>query len=367
MRNKKALVGIVALVLAALLVVTPVGAFQHRFYSYPADIHIEGTITLENLETDSVTDIKVFEDFAALVPIFVNPGTYDAGFIGKAVASDGSIKFLGLIIVPTLVVPMVRRGNFWVNFRVDKPDDLPNGIYIADGELEITISPIQPGEAKVIWVHMKGLVTSFGGEEAFGGVMAHARVAEEEDDWAMVHGFLTQQTPPTEVSEEYTFSFLAFRFANTTQVTLNDDFGNDLNISGSWNVYEVTWTYFDNSWTRTIEQILEEAPGDLTVNLETTGTFSLAIDDLDPIKGNVIFYHIRYGVFIEPPMLSIRRVSADFNGDWKVNMIDIAKTARSYGATIGTPRYDFLSDINFDYHINIIDVSTVAQAFGQEY
>ena len=369
MHSKKTLIGIVALVLAAMLAVATVSASEiarWRFYTYPADIHVEGTITLENIETDSTDDIEVNEDFVALVPIYVNPETYVAGFIGRAVASDDSIKFNGLITVPTLVVPMLRRGNFFVNFRVDKPDDVPDGIYIAHGKLTVTVSPIQPGEAKVIWVHMKGLVTSYGEEEAFGGIMAHARVAEEEDDWARVHGFLTQQTPVTDVTEEYTFSFLAFRLANTTEVALNDDFGNDLNISGSWNVYEVNWTYFDDSWTRTIEQILEEEPGYLTVNLENTGEFSLEIDGLDPIEGTVIFYHIRYGGFFEP-LVPIRRVSADHNGDWKVNIQDLMKVAKSYGATLGTPKYDFFSDINFDYAINILDLYGVAQTYGQEY
>jgi len=370
-RVKKTFVGIIAFALAALLAVTSVSASEHlKFYSYPAGIHVEGTITLKNIETEYTIELDVNENLTALVPIFINPGTYDGvGFLGRAIASDRSIKFHGLITLPSLVLPPLgRRGSFFVNFRVDKPNDLPDGIYFAQGELEITISPIQPGEAQVIWVHMKGLVTSYGGQDAFGGIVAHARVAEEEDDWARVHGFLTQQTPVTDISEEYTFSFLAFRLANTTEVQLNYE-DNDLYISGSWNVYNVTWTYFDNSWTQTIEQIVKEESGELKVNLETAGTFALEIDDpeIEPIAGLVIFYHIRYVAFIEPTMLPIRRVGADYNGDWKVDIVDLARTARSYGATIGTPRYDFLLDMNFDYVINIIDVSNVAQTFGQEY
>lgn len=371
MRNKKTLVGIVALALAAMLTITTVGASDSarwRFYSYPADIHVEGTITLENIETDFTDDLEVNEDFTALVPIFVNPGTYDAGFIGRAIASDDSIKFNGLIIVPALVVPMLRRGNFFVNFRVDKPNDLPDGIYIAHGELTVTVSPIEPGEAKVIWVHMKGLVTSYGDEDAFGGIMAHARVAEEEDDWARVHGFLTQQTPATDASEEYTFSFLVFRLVNVTEVALNHESGNDLHISGLWNVYNVTCTYYDHDWTRTAEQTVEEKPGVLNVNLENTGVFTLEIedDDLELIEGNVIFYHIRYGGFIER-VRAMARVNADSNGDWKVNILDITKVAKSYGATLGKPGYDFFLDVNFDYEINILDLANAAQAFGQEY
>jgi len=387
MRTKKVLVAIVACTLVAMLAIATVSASTGwRVYSYPADIHVEGTITLDKVETESTTDLPINEDFSALVPMFVNPGTYDVGFFGKAVVSDGSIKFHGLIIVPELVVPLVKRGSFYVNFRVDKPDDVPDGIYVAHGGLEITISPIQPGEAKVIWVHMKGLVTSYGGGDAFGGIMAHARIVEEEDDWARVHGFLTQQTQVTDTSAEYTFSFLAFRLANTTEVTLNDDDGNDLCISGLWNVYEVTFTHFDNKWTRTIEQMLVEASGDLIVNLNgyaepdvaiesetyeriplsTAGTFTLDIDSLETIAGNVIFYHIRYGGFFEP-LLPIRRVSADHNGDWKVNILDLIKVAKSYGATLETPRYDFFSDTNFDYSVDIKDLFDIAQTYGQEY
>lgn len=271
--------------------------------------------------------------------------------------------------MPALVVPMLRRGNFFVNFRVDKPNDLPYGIYIAHGELTVTVSPIEPGEAKVIWVHMKGLVTSYGDEDAFGGIMAHARVAEEEDDWARVHGFLTQQTPATDASGEYTFSFLAFRLVNVTEVALNHESGNDLHISGLWNVYNVTCTYYDHDWTRTAEQIVEEKPGVLNVNLENTGTFTLEIEDdaLELIEGNVLFYHIRYGGFLGPRLFQMARVNADCNGDWKVNIIDITKLARSYGATLGKPGYDFFLDVNFDYEINILDLANTAQAFGQEY
>lgn len=370
MRNKKTFVGIIALVLAAMLAVATVCASERarwRFYSYPADIHVEGTITLQDIETDSAIELEVTEDFTALVPMFIDPGTYEAGFLGKAVASDDSIKFHGLMAIPSVIVPLVRRGSFWVNFRVDKSNDLPDGIYIARGELTITISPIQPEEAKVIWVHMKGLVTSYGSEKAIGGIMAHARMHEEEDDWARVHGFLTQQTPVTEISEEYTFSFLAFRLVNTTEVALNHE-GNDLYISGLWNVYNVTWTHYDHNWTRTAEQIVEEGSGVLTVNLENTGVFTLQIedDDLEPIEGIVIFYHIRYGGFIER-VRAMARVNADSNGDWKVNILDIAKVARSYGATLGKPGYNFFLDVNFDYEINILDLANTAHAFGQKY
>ena len=367
MRTKKVLVAIVACALVAMLAMATVSASNHwRVFSYPADIHVEGTITLENVEGTITTDLDVEEDFSALVPIYVHPGTYNVGFIGKAVVSDDSIKLHGLIIVPTSVVPLVKRGNFYVNFRVDKTNDFPDGTYIAHGELEITISPIQPGEAKVIWVHMKGLVTKYGGEDAIGGIMTHARIAEEEDDWAKVHGFLTQQTPATDTSQEYTFSILAFKLANTTEVKLNHE-DNDLYISGDWNVYEVTWTYYDDTWTRTIEEILEGESGDLKVNLENTGVFSLQIDDLNLIEGNVIFYHIRYGGFIQRPLLPITSVNADSNGDWKVNILDITKIARSYGAKLGRPGYDFFLDVNFDYEINILDLANTAQAFGQEY
>jgi len=361
---------IIVFALTALLGIASVNALP-MFHSYPADIQLDGTLTLKSITTDFESEeIHIITNFTALVPFFINPGVYEAiNFTGRAIVSDDSIKFKGLILILSPAIPILRRGNFWVNFRVEKPADvsLPDGMYIAIGEASITISPIVPGPARVVWVHMKGFVTSYGGEDSYGGIVAHARIGE----WARVHGFFTKQIIAYDISEDYTFSFFAFRLVNTTMVELNYE-DDDLFISGLWNVYNVTWTYYDHDWTLKVEQLIEEEYGELVVTLESegytevsipeAGHFTLGIIGLESIEGAVSFYHLRYCSPIELPA-----PMTDFNGDWKVNMLDIANIALRYGATIGRPGYNFFLDINFDYVINILDLGSVAQAFGQEY
>jgi len=364
MINKKILSAIMVFALTALLAMTSVNA-SSMFDSYPADIHAEGKMTLRDVTTAFETELNINTNFTALVPFFINPGAYDVNFIGRAIVSDDSIKFKGLIAIPSLATPLVRKGNFWVNFRVEKPEEveITDRMYIATGELSITISRILSGPTNVVWVHLKGLVTSYGGKDSYGGIMAHAKIGE----WARVHGFFTQQALADDTSVGYTFSFFAFRLVNTTEVELNHD-TDDLYISGLWNVYNVTWTHYDHDWTLTVEQITGEGYGELKVAIEPeAGIFTLRIEGLELIEGKVIFYHIRYCGLIEPTTLPIARVNADYNGDWEVNMLDVTNVAKRYGATIGKPRYNFFLDVNFDYVINILDLASVAQQFGQEY
>jgi len=378
-RRKLALM--ITFALTALLAVTSVQALpRFDLHSYPAEIQLLGTMTLKEITTDSATNSEIPLDidtnFTALVPFYINPGDYEAYFLGIAVASDDSIKFKGIALIPSLVTPGVHKGNFWVNFRIDKPESLADGIYVATGEMSIAISPVAP-DTKVIWVHMKGMITSYNNSAALGGIVAHAKIGE----WAKVHGFFTPQPIVEEAAEDYTFSFFAFRLVNATTVELNHD-DDDLYISGHWDVYNVTLTYYDHDWTLKVEQLLEETEGELMVHLDgyvesdvalesetnertslsTAGTFTVDLNGLEPIAGTVIFYHLRYCLPIRYPT-----PMTDHNGDWKVNMLDVANVARSYGSTIGRPGYNFFLDVNFDFIINIVDLSSTAQAFGQEY
>jgi parallel beta-helix repeat protein len=58
-------------------------------------------------------------------------------------------------------------------------------------------------------------------------------------------------------------------------------------------------------------------------------------------------------------------ISADINGDGKVNILDIALIARVYGSSTGQPRYRLECDLNCDGSINIIDIAIAAKAFGK--
>lgn len=57
-------------------------------------------------------------------------------------------------------------------------------------------------------------------------------------------------------------------------------------------------------------------------------------------------------------------VSGDLNGDWTVDIFDIAPIATSFGSTIGITSYNAAADINHDGTIDIFDIVQVAFVFG---
>jgi hypothetical protein len=58
---------------------------------------------------------------------------------------------------------------------------------------------------------------------------------------------------------------------------------------------------------------------------------------------------------------------ADVNGDYMINIVDIAWIARAFGATKGSELYESRADINSDSVINIIDIGIVASNFGRTF
>ena len=352
---------IATLIILALTITLayPASALQMPF-SYPAEIHAEGTMKLKEIATNMEWNLTVNTNFTALVPLFINPGSYDdVEFLGKGVVSDDSVRFSGVLVIsPIAKTGIVSKGSFWVNFKVEKTTEvsISNGIYVVSGELVIIISRVTSEQPKVVWVLMKGLVTSYGDENSFGGILVHAKIGE----WASVHGYFTQPGLAFTPAANYTFSFYSFRLVNTTEAELNHD-KEDLYIAGFWNVYNITWTYYDHEFNLTIKQVSNNAAGELKVGLKD-GVFSLGIEGLELIQGNVIYYHLKYCSPFDPSIPIV-----DCNGDWKVNVLDIAHVAKCYGTTFGKPGYDFFLDVNFDYIINILDLAIVAQTFGQEY
>lgn len=55
------------------------------------------------------------------------------------------------------------------------------------------------------------------------------------------------------------------------------------------------------------------------------------------------------------------------NGDYMINIVDIAWIARAFGATKGSELYESRADINSDSVINIIDIGIVASNFGRTF
>ena len=60
-------------------------------------------------------------------------------------------------------------------------------------------------------------------------------------------------------------------------------------------------------------------------------------------------------------------IPGDVNGDFKVDMKDIALVARAFGSTIGSTNWNANADINGDGTVNMKDVALAARHFGQHY
>jgi len=108
-------------------------------------------------------------------------------------------------------------------------------------------------------------------------------------------------------------------------------------------------------------QSLNPAPGQLYVTGNWTD-FAVEIEGFGVLSGKVLDYVVKY----EPENPgSVART--DVNHNHKIDINDIAKVARAYGSTIGSPLYDPILDFNSDSIINIVDLATVAMNFGKTY
>jgi ABC-type transport system substrate-binding protein len=58
---------------------------------------------------------------------------------------------------------------------------------------------------------------------------------------------------------------------------------------------------------------------------------------------------------------------SDTNFDMVVNILDITRAAKAFGASAGNPRFDLLSDMNGDDVINIVDLTKIAINFAKKY
>ena len=57
----------------------------------------------------------------------------------------------------------------------------------------------------------------------------------------------------------------------------------------------------------------------------------------------------------------------DLNGDWTVNISDIAIVASAFAALPGGHRWNPIADVNNDGTVNIVDLTIVARVFGTQY
>jgi len=311
--------------------------------TYPATVSAKGTITVATF------DLSIDTNFTAIVPDTIAPGSHEATFHGAAFVSGRPIiVFTGVL--------NVSDSKFWVKFAVRKTDELPlvcvRCLYPANGTLKLDIQEIPPEQLEVTWFLMKGSITSYDGEQAFGGIMALARIGPMVTEWAQVHGIFTQQ------EERVNRSSIVFRLVNVSEINYT---GEHFYINGWWNVYNVTVTHYDSEFNLSIKLIVDNGLGQLDANL-VNKNFNLDIEDIKQVEGDIVFYHLTFRRLFEPGI-----PVSDSNNDWKVDMSDVARIAKAFGAMLGKPVYDFNLDINLDFAINMRDVATVAKDFGQEY
>ena len=298
--------------------------------------------------------INVTTEFSAVIPNNVNPGTYTSLFLGTAVAVGDHVKFSGVL--------SIEGYNVWVRFVTDKPKEVVEGFYSANGTLLVTIQKITFEELGITWVIMRGKITHYGEQNVSGGILAHGKIGY----WFHVQGgfvsnfnFTTQS--PIAVAN---YSICQFVLKNYTDVEVNYE-GKALYVEGYWNVYNVTVAYFNHELLYTKTLIVEEGYGQLNVTLSSQqGNFTLQIEGINTIKGDVIAFHEKYRkISLSKPAIPI----SDLNGDWEVNILDVIKVARAFGSMVGKKNYSFNYDFNMDFVINIYDLVTVARDYGTQY
>lgn len=344
--------------------------------AYAAQINATGTLNLKNFTGGNPFNLKINTTFNSLVPSAIVPDEYDAEFHGFATTPTDHVRLDGLMVVNGI--------NFWAAFAVDRPTDVSDGRYSANGDLKLNITQITLPPQKITMVEMKGDVTKFGDMNVSGFLEANAKTGAH--NFTNVHTSFTLKPLPRGGEDDekgpknFTVSFYIVNLANATKTEMDYD-GSALFVNGSWNVYNrtVTVTHFDHQEGTTVinvKTVLENVSGTFNVTLtpqaspvseegrwKTRGNFTLDIPDLkDVIKGNVIFYHAKFA------NLGDRDIPrCDFNQDHVVNILDINQVAKAFLAKYGDSKYDSDLDIDGKLVIDITDIARAAVEFGQEY
>ena len=217
------------------------------------------------------------------------------------------------------------------------------------------------------WYRMHGVITKWGEKPILGHIRADAfsgNINGTLREWAKVFAMWTNRTieledkgmsrQPVEPNSMFGVQFYVARLTNFTEIRF-DIPEYELCVKGNWTVLNITTAVTTDAFnrpfniTRTFEPILTDAYGELKVYNVATGimkTFELKIDGIDILTGNVarnMIQHLEIKFF-------------DVDGDGKVDIRDLVKTARRYKAVPGMMGYS----IDFDFNDNgIIDVGTL--------
>lgn len=206
------------------------------------------------------------------------------------------------------------------------------------------------------WVFMAGRVKYYGTESVGGWCGAYAEI----DEWAEVHAFWANPQICV-IPGNYTFHYT--RLSNASEVKLNY-MGKDFYVLGTWNVLKITLVYdIAGNITTVVEVIANEARGELSVT-DNWSDFTIDIDNVDLILGEVYFHRIT-----SLASIPVGDISSETPGvpDGTVDISDLVRVAKAYEDTPGIGRYDFSIDFNFDFKIDICDLTTIAANLGETY
>ena len=238
-------------------------------------------------------DIAINVNFTAKVPEEIESGNYTASFEGSAYVTEEIVQFTGYLTVDDI--------DFSVMFTIPNTyPDLPKGPCTVSGELTVLI--------------------------------------------------------PNLPATHFEFTLYVVRLVNASVVALNYS-SNDFYISGLWDVYNITWTYFgEHNFTMTVKPAVVNETGEFNVT-NFWKEFTLDITGLELISGKVSF--LCYRSFVVP--------LGDVNGDYVVDIFDLVHVAKRYRTTPGMTEFDFDLDFNDNFEIDIYDLTTIGANLGENY
>jgi len=329
----------------------------------PVKVHLNGSMTLEWWNTSAI--IMVAQNFTTTVPPTIRAGTLGGKFGGFARIDTTNIAFNGMI--------MTKNGTFSAVFEVPTPSGTQTGESWAFGNVTVVISAAPtPPPISIELIQVAGRVTKAQGANASGCLEADAKITNDTSvqNTSDVSVSWSQWIPPTTPppvpwNSPWNFSFYDARLVNTTAVALTNS-GNDLYVSGLWNVLNVTHSGDDRGFEdfkQSASYLVKNATGIFTCDLKVPGNWTLSITGVGNVIGSVTCVR----------MYAQRILEGDIFGKGHVDIFDLVYVARRIGATPGDPQWGGASnfedvekaDVDHDYHVDIYDLVTVATEIGQ--
>jgi hypothetical protein len=293
-------------------------------------------------------------------------GTYDGKFGGFARIDTAKIEFNGMI--------MTKNGTFSAVFDVPTPTGTQTGECWAYGNVTLMISETTPPPPiSVELIQVDGRVTKWAGANASGCLDADAKITNDTSvgntsdvsvSWSLWVPSTAQPSPYA--NSPWSFSFYYARLVNTTAVGLINS-GNDLYVSGIWDVFNVTSKGNEGlgpSFNQAASYVVANATGTFTSDLKVPGNWTLTITGLSgSVTGSVTCVRTH----------AQRILEGDIFGTGSVTIFDLVYVARYIGATPGAPQWGGPSNfenvqkacVSGDFQVSIYDLITVATEIGQ--